>query len=337
MKKMCLCLAVLIGFIQICNTAEIVKADTVPTEELYVFDTDETSYAAHYSEYQALEWGNTVTVGMQEITACEQPDVKFCAVDGKQGMNIGDDNSWVEMTIKIPSSGRYALNIHYYNTPGPARSIECSILVDGKRPYKELSNLTLPRIWRDHADENGVTIQQDSQGNDRLPDAEEINRWNTLWLWDAQGMYEEPYCLYLSEGVHVLRLSSAHDNFIFGGLELGAPPRAENYAEYSAKHADKPNTVKTGKVYQAENYKEKNSSQIYSASDRTDAATVPNDPVCKRINVIGGANWKYTGQEISWEIDVPETGLSDHPRAGGRSDFVRSGRLEPCRMRCMAL
>lgn len=309
MKKMCLCLAVLIGFIQICNTAEIVKADTVPTEELYVFDTDETSYAAHYSEYQALEWGNTVTVGMQEITACEQPDVKFCAVDGKQGINIGDDNSWVEMTIKIPSSGRYALNIHYYNTPGHARSIECSILVDGKRPYKELSNLTLPRIWRDHADENGVTIQQDSQENDRLPDAEEINRWNTLWLWDAQGMYEEPYCLYLSEGVHVLRLSSAHDNFIFGGLELGAPPRAENYAEYSAKHADKPNTAKTGKVYQAENYKEKNSSQIYSASDRTDAATVPNDPVCKRINVIGGANWKYTGQEISWEIDVPETGL----------------------------
>lgn len=309
MKAICVCLAVLIGFIQICNTTEIVKADTVPTEESYVFDTDETSYAAHYSEYRALEWGDTVTAGMQEITACEQPAATFRTVDGKQGIDIGDDNNWVEMAIKIPTAGRYALNIHYYNTPGSARSIECSILVDGKRPYKELSNITLPRIWRDRADENGVTIQQDSQGNDRLPDAEEINRWNTLWLWDAQGMYEEPYCVYLSEGVHILRLSSAHDNFVFGGLELGAPPRTETYAEYFAEHADKPNTAKTTKVYQAELYKEKNASQIYSASDRTDAATVPNDPVCKRINVIGGANWKYAGQEIGWEIDVPETGL----------------------------
>ena len=309
MKKMCLCLAVLIGFIQICNTAEIVKADTVPTEELYVFDTDETSYAAHYSEYRALEWGDTVTVSMKEITACEQSSVTFRMVDGKQGVDIGNSNKWVEMTVKIPADGRYALNIHYYNTPGSARSIECSISVDGKQPYKELSNLTLPRIWRDRADENGVTIQQDGQGNDRLPDAEEINRWNTLWLWDSQGMYEEPYCLYLNEGIHILRLSSAHDNFVFGGLELGAPPSTVTYAEYFAEHSSKPDTAKTTKVYQAELYREKNSSQIYSASDRTDAATVPNDPTRKRINVIGGANWKYTGQEISWEIDVPETGL----------------------------
>lgn len=309
MKAVCVCLAVLIGVIQICNTTVSVKADTVPTEEAYTFDTDETSYAAHYSEYRALEWGDTVTVGMKEITACEQSGVTFRTVDGKQGVDIGNSNKWVEMTVKIPADGRYALNIHYYNTPGSARSIECSISVDGKQPYKELSNLTLPRIWRDHADENGVTIQQDSQGNDRLPNAEEINRWNTLWLWDSQGMYEEPYCLYLSEGVHVLRLSSAHDNFIFGGLELGAPPSTVTYAEYFAEHSSKPDTAKTTKVYQAELYREKNSSQIYSASDRTDAATVPNDPTRKRINVIGGANWKYTGQEISWEIDVPETGL----------------------------
>lgn len=36
---------------------------------------------------------------------------------------------------------------------------------------------------------------------------------------------------------------------------------------------------------------------------------LPNDPARKRINVIGGANWKYAGQEISWEIDVPDSGF----------------------------
>ncbi len=311
MKTICIWLAVLFSVVSVGGTIGNVQAaepNTEGTEQAYVFDTDESSYAARYSEYRMLPWGSAVTAGIEAVTGSSQNKQIFTA-DGKQGIDIGGNSQWVEVTVKIPRTARYAVCIYYYNTPGSTRPIELSMLVDGKQPYKELANLTLPRIWQDRSDEDGETIQQDSQGNDRLPETEEINRWNTLWLWDAQGLYEEPYSLYLEEGEHVIRLTALHDGFVFGGLELGAPPSAETYEEYCARYADKSDTAKVSKVQQAERYLEKNSAQIYSSSDRTDAATTPNDPARKRINVIGGANWKYAGQEISWEIDVPDSGF----------------------------
>lgn len=311
MKMAGIWLAALFSVASISGVEGYARAETPePVQESpsYIFDTDEDTYAAHYSEYRALPWGDTVTAGVEAITAVSQEDV-IRTIDGKQGIYIGGDHKSTELTMQIPHTGRYAVNICYYTLPGSTRPIEFSIEVDGKQPYTELGSLTLPRIWRDRADEAGETIHQDSQGNERLPDTEEINRWNTLWLWDAQGLYEEPYCLYLTEGTHSLRLTAAHDEFVFGGVELGEPPTAETYEAYCMRYADRPDEAIDSRVWQAERYLEKNSAQIYSSSDRTDAATIPNDPTCKRINVIGGANWKYAGQEISWEIDVPASGL----------------------------
>ena len=284
------------------------EADTPTSGDGVSFTTDKNSYAAHYQEYQSIPWGKPIQVGLDSVhNAAQNGNIQ--TISGKTGIGLDGENSWVELTVQVPTTGRYAINIQYYNSPGSTRPIECSLMVDGELPYKELASLTLPRIWRDKPDDSGETIQRDSQGNDRLPDAQEINRWNSIWLWDSQGLYEEPYCLYLTQGEHVFRLSAVQDDFVFGGLELGALLTADSYEAYRAKFAEKPDMANETNVWQAEQYLEKNSAEIYSASDRTDAGTSPNDPEHKRINVIGGANWKYAGQEISWEINVPSSGF----------------------------
>src|SRR5699024_12167794 len=48
---------------------------------------------------------------------------------------------------------------------------------------------------------------------------------------------------------------------------------------------------------------------LYAVNDRSSPATEPYDVSKIRMNAIGGYNWRWPGQWITWQIDVPEDGL----------------------------
>jgi hypothetical protein len=60
---------------------------------------------------------------------------------------------------------------------------------------------------------------------------------------------------------------------------------------------------------QAENSYQKSNFSLYPVNDNTSPYTFPYDPAHKKLNAIGGQRWGQSGQWISWEINVPESGL----------------------------
>lgn len=99
MKTICIWLAVLFSVVSVGGTIGNVQAaepNTEGTEQAYVFDTDESSYAARYSEYRMLPWGSAVTAGIEAVAGSSQNKQIFTA-DGKQGIDIGGNSQWVEV------------------------------------------------------------------------------------------------------------------------------------------------------------------------------------------------------------------------------------------------
>lgn len=279
-------------------------AASIQEQQDLPLSTGGDSYIHLYQKYCELQPGDTITVDAGDMTVSD--GVRRQTEDGTEGVRLGATGSWAEVQITVPKTGRYAVNMLYYNLPGSARPIEFSLLLDGRAPYTEMELLTLPRIWQDVKDEAAGT---DEMENERLPETEEHNGWNHIWLWDSQGLYDQPYYLHLTEGIHTLRISAINDEFLLGGMELGVPAEPETYAAYKKRFRDQADYASGTRVIQAEQYSTKNSNQIYSGSDRVDAATSPNSPDGKKINTIGGTNWKYAGQELSWEIETEESGF----------------------------
>lgn len=53
----------------------------------------------------------------------------------------------------------------------------------------------------------------------------------------------------------------------------------------------------------------KSSPTLYPINDRSSPATEPYHVSKIRMNSIGGYNWRWPGQWITWEVDIPEDGL----------------------------
>ena len=296
----------------LCSIPGIAFAEEASKEQVeggkYVFTGDSDSYLSYFTEYCDEDYGSNITVGLDALSAAQKSIIR--SESGKQGVLVGESNEWAEFTVNITQSAVYSVNVSYFNLKGSDRSIEFALSVDGEYPYSELEALSLPRIWRDVADqETGETILQDSMGNDRLPDTEEVNRWNEIWLWDSQGYYEEPYFIYLTEGRHTIRFTTVIGDFLLGSFELGREEQSVSYAEYFEANKNKPDNAENTDYWQTENYSVKNSAQIYSGSEKSSAATMPSSPVRKRINIVGGSNWKYSGQSLTWEIEIEESGF----------------------------
>ena len=278
----------------LCSIPCIAFAEEASEEQVeggkYVFTGDSDSYLSYFTEYCDEDYGSNITVGLDALSAAQKSIIR--SESGKQGVLVGESNEWAEFTVNITQSAVYSVNVSYFNLKGSDRSIEFALSVDGEYPYSELEALSLPRIWRDVADqETGETILQDSMGNDRLPDTEEVNRWNEIWLWDSQGYYEEPYFIYLTEGRHTIRFTTVIGDFLLGSFELGREEQSVSYAEYFEANKNKPDNAENTDYWQTENYSVKNSAQIYSGSEKSSAATMPSSPVRKRINIVGGSNW----------------------------------------------
>ncbi len=299
-----LCFAGMTGSVLAEQTGETAAQTASDAQETYVFTSDNGSYFSYYKQYGEKPAGGSVTVDTGAVTATASGDALW-QQDGKTGVQIGDGNAWAELSVTVPTEGRYSLCIGYYPLKGSTRSMELSVTVDGETPYSEWKALSLPRYFQEVP---GSRQAADGQGNDRMPESEEVFRWREQWMWDSQGFYEEPYFVYLTAGTHTLRLSAVSSGFLLSGLTLGQPPQAVAYETYRRQLADKTGTAQVSTIRQAEDYTEKNSAQISSSSDRGNAGTTPSDPIKKKINVIGGSNWKYAGQALTWDIEVEADG-----------------------------
>lgn len=295
---LCFCIALsLFGAVTV--TAETAaKEQTVVADDSYLSFYSENSEKPRY--YGFLSAGATATE-----TSAEKE------VDGKKGTLLEKGkNRWIEYTVTASETALYGMKLLYLAPASQSgKDVILSLTVDGKSPYEKAETFSLPRVWRDKRQDDGSVIKRDAAGNDLRPTQEEVVRWQENMLENPQGLYSEPYLLWLTKGEHKIRLKIEEESLVIAGLSLGLEKENVSYKEYIEKHSDKDYAKGEAVIKQAEQAYEKSDSMLYSTYDRTTVDVYPYDPACIRLNTIGQSNWGQNGQWISWEVPVEKAGL----------------------------
>lgn len=275
--------------------------------------TEKTEELNTYMEYYNLHSGKDrpkepIVLTQEQLAAVDTAEKATATFDDRTGSVLSKDNRWCEWTVEIPSAGIYNLTLDYYPMEESGRDITLSVTIDGKSPFVEAKTLSLPRLWTDKKDENGVAIKQDELGNDLRPAQVEVPMWTTCAFIDLLGMYDTPYFFYFEAGKHTIRIERIREALAVNRLVLSNQKALPSYEEYAAQFD--PNKKPQGEVLtlQAETPLNKTSSTLYATVDHQDAGTTPNDPVDMRMNTIGGGNWSVNGQTITWKVPVTEEG-----------------------------
>jgi len=212
----------------------------------------------------------------------------------------------VTWSFDVPATGFYHILIAYYPYPGKSSMIERVLYLNDEVPFDGAETLTFHRIWGNQSD-----AKKDIHGNDIRPSQVEKPRWTTTLLKDSIGYIAEPYRFYMNEGTNTLTLQSKREPFLMSHLEIQSIPTYPTYQEVKAHYTAQNYPIYSdGLVFkQAEDPLYTTSPTLYALNDRTSPKTMPSSPSHIRLNTIGGNNWRISGDRITWQFEVEETGL----------------------------
>lgn len=218
-----------------------------------------------------------------------------------------DYEGFAEWKFNIAEDSCYLINVRYVSASGNHHNPKIGFLLDGAFPFIGSESVELKRIWKDA---EGTVL--DKRGNDLIPKQVEIHEFQSRNLMDFSGYLSEAYTVFFSKGSHTLRLFVPDESAIINLVTLHSKEVIADYAEILSGYTN--NNFKIPRnvflEYQAEKTTQKSDQTIYPVYDRTNAATVPNDPEKIRRNVIGQNNWSKPGMWISYTVDnIPEDGL----------------------------
>lgn len=234
-------------------------------------------------------------------------------IDGKDNVLVWEsERGSVEWQFSVNDPGMYRVYVDYYNLPGKGREIELACLVNGTFPYDSLKKLTFFRVYEDEG-----PIERDSRGNEIRPRQIEINTWQSAPFTDTDGLYNEPLEIWLDSGANSLRFLSIRESIAISSVRLEPREELPSYVDKLAEYRSLGIGEVSGEpleIIQAEQPLFKSHATIYPMFDRNSAATMSHDgstnhPAEIRLNTIGQYNWQYSGQWVSWSVDVPEAGL----------------------------
>lgn len=266
-------------------------------------DTD-NSYLAYYNEYgDAERVTDSITLGIDKLSGLENSAAVSSELD-KQAVKLNAENSFAEFSFDVKKAGFYAFTPEYLCYKGSDKDITFSLYLDGELPYTEAGSLEIPRFWKEDGE-----VLTDADGNDLRPSQIEIYEWNTAKVWNAQGLYAEPYQIYLGEGTHTLKIGFLQEPFAITKLVLENEKTAPNYKDYISEFDKSAYVESDSVILQAEDSLKKSKATIYRTYDNASAATMPNDFKHIKLNTIGQSNWKKAGDTLYWVVPECKEGL----------------------------
>lgn len=289
-----------------------------PTEEL-----DHASYIAKYADVKTATSEVTVIAadGTADVSKMPKAQVITSAED-KDGV-LGErpsalltpETGSVTFKFNIPETGMYSIKLEYngFNSATSGESpIERRVLLDGQVPYSEAEYVSLGRVYRDvyRLTDTGERMR-DVNGNDIRPGQEEVFDWIDAPLRDTEGYIAAPLAFYLEAGEHTLTLESRREAMLLYSVTFYGEQSVLSYAQVKAEYGNKGYAKADGDIVyvQGEDLTLKSEKSNYPQSDRSSAATEPQDAYCTRLNYIGGEKWQNNGSWAEWPVKVESTGL----------------------------
>ena len=296
------------------------NSETKKIVDSYDKNSESNSYYDYYNHFSSKKSYS----GYIDINATKYADIehkKIGTYDKKKAVILNDSNKWVEYKVTVPESAKYGISIDYYQLPYKEKDIELTVYVDGRLPYTEAQQISVPRIWEDSIDKKNVPegayfecANKDGLADDTRPSQKEKQIWTTRDLINVQGLYTDPYQFYLTKGTHTLRFKLEREALAISDIRIGNEKAAVSYSDYIAQYSDADYVTNDGQndlsiIRQAEQTFSKNNIIIYPTYDKSGASTQPNDPAYTKLNTIGQSNWSTNGDEIVWSVNAQKAGL----------------------------
>ncbi len=279
-------------------------------ENIEIDGTRATTYSEYYDMYaDKVKPLTTVKIDATSYISNEGAELETHATyQGKNNVIVWKNNKGtVTFEFEIQEAGNYNMAIVYLPITGTNITNDFGIQIDGETPFDGASRISLGRVW-----ENEYPIKQDSKGNDVRPPQVEKEMWIDTPLNDEDGLFNDPYYFYLTEGKHTLTIDMKQGNIAFSELRFYNEEDPESYAEVSADYDLDKETSDEYKNYleriEGEDAVYKSDTTLYPTYDRASYKMSPAHPTKMRYNSIGQNNWTQSGQWIEWEFEVPEDG-----------------------------
>lgn len=217
------------------------------------------------------------------------------------------ETSVVNYEVDLSAAGFYNLEITYFpeTTYSSSANIERGIMINGEYPFSGSNNVTFLRVWG-----SKESIKKDIFGNDIRPSQIEIPQWMNSLVKDNSGYITEPFLFHFEKGINTISFVSIREAMLISKVTL--KPFVEKISYEQLKQTYEINNYKEvdqNILLEAEHPTYTTSPTLYPLNDRTDSKTSNTSPSKIILNTIGGDNWRVSGNIISWNFDVPETGL----------------------------
>lgn len=219
--------------------------------------------------------------------------------------------------IDVPVSGYYEINTDYIVTGTILNNITISIGINDEYQYDDAKTIDVPLYWQDTTKEFSL----DSYGDETLPGQVKIEEWRKLEFYNNTYTSTTPLLFYFEQGMNYITFENVSSGDLFiGDVYISAPTEIVGYSEYINQYTGQASEFSV--FTNATQYIEKNSSYVRLLSFGNPSVT-PFDSVDKKLNVIDGGAWYKSGQEVSYEVEVIESGLYDiaFHYANYKSDF----------------
>ncbi|MCR2821527.1 extracellular solute-binding protein [Lederbergia panacisoli] len=267
-------------------------------------------YSKYINEYKdAPKPQSEILIEGEDFTSSHEmnPEIltSFEGIDGKAVKT--EETGSITWEFDVADEGLYNVQLKYFPIEGKSSSAEREFLINGELPFQGAGTLTFSRSWKNELPQ----IERDNRGNDLRPRQVEDPIWMVLDLQDSEGYYTEPYSFYFKKGKNTITFVSSREPMVIDYIKLYQVKYIPTYEEVKAEY-EKNGYQETDDIQlrlQGEDATLKSAPTLYAINDRTSPSTEPYDISKIRMNTIGGYNWRWPGQWITWNVEVPEDGL----------------------------
>lgn len=267
----------------------------------FASDADAKNYRDYIVEH---EQQNLNSKDELIIKAIEYEDAENVSIPNRDFL-LTDSDSKVTYRFNLPQGGLYYIAIRYKPVAG-GREIARGIQINSEYPFEEAKYITFNRYYRDKDRE-----YKNQDGNQTFPTQIEEEIWTETLLFSANGYITEPLSFAFKAGENTLTIESIEGGMWLDIIKLIPATPLPEYEAYIRECYEKGYEIYDGEPIkvQGEDAIWKTSPSLYPINNRTSPLTEPYHPSYIVLNTIGGYAWRFPGQKIVWEVNVPKAGL----------------------------
>ena len=226
----------------------------------------------------------------------EKAEYRIPLIDNGSEYKLIKSKEKYDVAFNVAQTGLYCMKVEYCTLDDNLYDYDLSIMVNGEYQYSELKNIQLKNSWIiDQENSNGITSPYFLKDRGNLVQN----------LYDRNFYYDTPLKIKLVEGENIVSIVAGDYDLTVFSITFYTEEDVPSYDEYK-----KTLTHNEGElIYLEAEYADiRNNASIQEQTDTSSVDTTPESFTLGKVNTIGGSSFANIGDEITWLVDVKESG-----------------------------